>query len=103
MIAYGVSKGALLVMTRKLAGTLRKDRIRVNWITVGWVKTEMEEHIHTIEHGDLQRITRFDTSAPWGLNTKEDVASGCVYLASDEAVRVTGTNLNISGGIQITV
>lgn len=103
MIVYGVSKGALLAMTRKLAGTLRKDRIRVNWITVGWVKTEMEESIHTTEHGDLQRITRFDTSAPWGLNTEDDVALGCVYLASDDAIRVTGTNLNISGGIHITL
>lgn len=103
MIAYGVSKGALLTLARKLAGTLRKDRIRVNWITVGWVKTEMEENVHTVEHGDLQRITRFDTTAPWGLNTEEDMASGCVYLASDEAIRVTGTNLNISGGIQITL
>lgn len=103
MIPYGVSKGALLTLTRKLAGTLRKDCIRVNWITVGWVMTEMEKEVQSQEHGDLKRITEFETAAPWGLNTKEEMASGCAYLASDEALRVTGTNLNISGGIQITL
>lgn len=103
MIAYGVGKGALLTLTRKLAGTLRKDRIRVNWITVGWVMTEMEKEVQSAEHGDLTEITEFDATAPWGLNTVEEMASGCVFLAGDEALRITGTNLNISGGIQITL
>ena len=36
-------------------------------------------------------------------NTVEDIADGCVYLASDEAERVTGSDLNISAGMCIRV
>ena len=41
-LAYSTSKGALLTLTRNLAHILRKDHIRVNWVTVGWVLTEKE-------------------------------------------------------------
>ena len=40
LFAYGISKGALFVMTQNLARNLAKDRIRANFITVGWVLTE---------------------------------------------------------------
>ncbi|MEZ5278327.1 MAG: SDR family oxidoreductase [Opitutaceae bacterium] len=103
LIPYGVSKGALLALTRELSGYLKRDRIRVNWITVGWVLTDKEKETQMAEHGDLKRVMEFGARAPWGLNTEEEMASGCVYLASDEAMRVTGTNLNISGGIHLSL
>lgn len=103
LVAYGVSKNALQGLVRELASLLRTDRIRVNLITVGWVLTETEKQIRYKEDGDLSRAKRYDEKSPWGLNTEEEMASGCVYLASDEAMRVTGTNLNISGGLTLTL
>lgn len=103
LVAYGVSKNALQGLVRELAALLRKDRIRVNLVTVGWVLTETEKQIRIQEDGDLSRATNYDEKSPWGLNTEEEMASGCVYLASDEALRVTGTNLNISGGLTLTL
>ena len=103
LVAYGASKSALHGLVRELASLLRPDRIRVNWITVGWVLTETEKQIRYQEDGDLSRVRKYGEAAPWGLNTEEEMASGCVYLASDEAMRVTGTNLNISGGIHMTL
>lgn len=103
LVAYGVSKNALQGLVRELAALLRKDRIRVNLITVGWVLTETEKQIRMQEDGDLSRPTKYAEKSPWGLNTEEEMASGCVYLGSDEAIRVTGTNLNISGGLTLTL
>ena len=103
LVPYGVSKNALQGLVRELAALLRKDRIRVNLITVGWVLTETEKQIRYKEDGDLSRAEGYNERSPWGLNTEEEMASGCVYLASDEAMRVTGTNLNISGGLTLTL
>jgi len=101
LFAYGSSKGALYTMTRQLAGLLRKDRIRSNWITVGWVITEKELEIWDQQGGREQLYGR-EKNLPMGqFNTLEDMAEACVYLASDAAARVTGTDLNVSAGMQI--
>lgn len=103
LIAYGVSKTAMYGMTMKLAGILAKDRIRVNWITVGWVLTEMEYEIQALEGRDKDELEEISARLPMGHNTVEDMAAGCLYLASDEAVRVTGSNINISAGMSIHI
>jgi NAD(P)-dependent dehydrogenase (short-subunit alcohol dehydrogenase family) len=103
LVAYGVSKNALQGLVRELAALLKNDRVRVNLITVGWVLTETEKQIRMKEDGGLDRAHRYAAQSPWGLNTEAEMASGCVYLASDEALRVTGTNLNISGGLTLTL
>jgi NAD(P)-dependent dehydrogenase (short-subunit alcohol dehydrogenase family) len=99
-VAYSASKGALLTLTKTLAQVYAKDRIRVNWVTVGWVETPGELELRNAIHADgkafLQEHAR---NAPFGrLETAEDIAAGVVYLASDEASHVTGCELNISGG-----
>ena len=99
-LAYAASKGALLNLTKTLAQAYAKDRIRVNWVTVGWVETPGELELRNAIHADgkafLQEHAR---SAPFGrLETVQDIAAGVIYLASDEASHVTGCELNISGG-----
>lgn len=101
LFAYGCSKGALYTMTRQLAGMLRGDRIRANWITVGWVLTEMELEVWD-QQGGREQLEERRKHLPMGeFNTLDDMAAACVYLASDAAVRVTGTDLNVSAGMQI--
>ena len=102
-LAYACSKGALLTMTKALARSYVQDRIRVNWVTVGWVATPGEVELRNELHGDgrayLQEIAE---QAPLGrLETVDDIAAGVIYLASEEASHVTGCELNVSGGLWV--
>jgi NAD(P)-dependent dehydrogenase (short-subunit alcohol dehydrogenase family) len=103
-IAYASSKGALLTMTKGMARALLAYKIRVNWITVGWVPTEGEIELRSLHSptGGLAFLERVAAEAPLGrLETVEDIAAGVAYLVSDEASHVTGCELNISGGLWI--
>jgi len=104
LFAYGCSKGAMYIMTMKLAGNLASDRIRVNWVTVGWVLTEKEFEIQAVEGNNPEWLEENEKRLPMNqYNTVEDMAAGCIYLASDEAERVTGSNLNIAAGMGIHI
>ena len=99
-LAYSCSKGALLTLTRTLAYAYAPDRIRVNWVTVGWVATPGEVALKTETYGDGERfLAQAAASSPLGeLERVEDIAAGVLYLASDEAAHVIGCELNITGG-----
>jgi NAD(P)-dependent dehydrogenase (short-subunit alcohol dehydrogenase family) len=102
-LSYTCSKGALLTMTRTMARALLGDRIRVNWVAVGWVATPGEIALRDRMCGDGMAFLReVSEHAPMGrLETVEEVAAGVAYLASDEASHVTGCELNISGGLWV--
>src|SRR5262245_16042374 len=51
-LAYACSKGALLTLTKVLAQSYLQDRIRVNWVTVGWVATPGELELRNQVHDD---------------------------------------------------
>lgn len=100
--AYGISKGALHTMTRKLALLLAPDKIRVNWISVGWVLTETERHRLGVPPDDTEWIDEHSRHLPLReFTTPEDVAEAVVYLASESGRHVTGTDLAVSSGISI--
>ncbi len=101
--AYGASKGALLTLTKNLAQAYARDRIRVNWVTVGWVATPGEIELRDTLYGDgTAFLEERANQTPFGrLETSDDIAAGVIYLASDEASHVTGCELNISGGLWI--
>jgi NAD(P)-dependent dehydrogenase (short-subunit alcohol dehydrogenase family) len=90
-------------VTKAMARALLPDRIRVNWMTVGWVTTAGEIALRDRLHGDGRAFLRARSAqAPLGrLETVEDIAAGVAYLVSDEASHVTGCELNISGGLWI--
>jgi NAD(P)-dependent dehydrogenase (short-subunit alcohol dehydrogenase family) len=46
LAAYSCSKGAMLTLNRHIAAHCGRDRIRSNWITVGWVTSEGEIELH---------------------------------------------------------
>jgi NAD(P)-dependent dehydrogenase (short-subunit alcohol dehydrogenase family) len=96
---YHASKGAVRLMTKNDALTYAPDQIRVNSIHPGFIWTPMVEH-HLRSLGDLE-VGRAATAAlhPLGrMGEPDDIAWGCVYLASDEARFVTGAELVIDGG-----
>lgn len=104
LFAYGCSKGAMYTMTRQLAGILRKDKIRVNWVTIGWVLTEKEFEVQTSEgREEGWQVDQADRLPMGEFNTEADMSEACLYLASDAGARVTGTDLNVSAGLNIHI
>ncbi len=94
--AYCSSKGALATLTRNVAHSLVKFRIRVNGLNIGWMSTPGEDRIQKTYHdapdGWLAQAVR---TRPFGrLLDPNEVARACVYLASDESGLMTGANID---------
>ncbi|HEY9219064.1 MAG TPA: glucose 1-dehydrogenase, partial [Phenylobacterium sp.] len=96
---YHASKGAVRLMSKNDALIYAPDAIRVNSIHPGFIWTPMVEH-HLESLGDVDEgRTAVGALHPLGhLGEPDDIAWGAVYLASDEAKFVTGTELVIDGG-----
>lgn len=93
LLAYSISKGALMTMTRNLGDTLfREEGVRVNQINPGWVLTETEM-IRKREHGlaqdwykDLPAVY-----APAGrILWPAEIAAAAIYWLADESGPVSG-------------
>jgi NAD(P)-dependent dehydrogenase (short-subunit alcohol dehydrogenase family) len=94
--AYCASKGALATLTRNVAHSLLKFRIRVNGLNIGWMSTPGEDNIqkayHGAEDGWLEEAVK---SRPFGrLIDPKEVARACAYLCSDESGLMTGSNID---------
>lgn len=99
--AYNASKGAVRMYTKSVALHCANNKlnIRVNSVHPGYIPTPMVENA-AIATGDPEGLLA-DVIArhPIGhLGEPEDVAYGVVYLASDEAKFMTGSELVIDGG-----
>ncbi len=92
---YHASKGAVRTLSKSAAIQYAPDNIRVNSVHPGFVDTAMTEFIH-----DDPEIAqwRMDRTPLRRFGQPRDIAMGCLYLASDEAAWVTGTELVIDGG-----
>ena len=93
-MAYGAAKAGLLNATLSLAQEWGPD-IRVNAIIAGLIKTEAS-HEH---YGGTEGMARLEARLPGKrMGTPEDIASACLYLASDQAEYVSGASLEVFGG-----
>jgi NAD(P)-dependent dehydrogenase (short-subunit alcohol dehydrogenase family) len=93
--AYSSSKGGMRLLTKDLAVTLAKDKIRVNCICPGAVETPMTEDIlHTPGMEDTIKAMSPQARVAGSI----EIAWGVLYLASDEASFTTGADLAIDGG-----
>jgi len=94
--AYTASKGGVRLFTKNTAIQLAPDGIRANSIHPGPIDTDMiADNIGTPE-GLASSVERVPLKR---IGTVEDVAYGALFLASDEASFMTGSELVIDGGI----
>ena len=95
-IAYCASKGALATLTRNVANSLLKFRIRVNGLNIGWMSTPGEDHIQKTYHGAKDGwLDEAVKAKPFGrLIDPKEVARACAYLCSDESGLMTGSNID---------
>lgn len=103
LAAYSCSKGAMLTLNRHIAANYGEERIRSNWITVGWVASEGEIELHERMGMNFEQLKELakDVIPSGRMQTAEDMAYGVIYLLSDESSQVTGTELAITGGHRI--
>ena len=93
--SYTATKGAVRLFTKATAIQHAKDGIRCNSVHPGPIDTEMIRDTITDPERWAARLRRL----PLGrVGTVADIAYGVLYLASDEASFVTGTELVIDGG-----
>jgi NAD(P)-dependent dehydrogenase (short-subunit alcohol dehydrogenase family) len=93
--AYSTSKAALLGITRALALELAAERITANGISAGPIGTEMNRALMD----DAERNAQFLSNVPlarWGK--VEEVGQLALYLCSEDAGFITGTDILIDGG-----
>ncbi len=93
--SYAATKGAVRLFTKSTAIQYAKEGIRCNSVHPGLLETPMTEDILADAAHREERTQRI----PLGkIGTAEDIAYGVLYLASDEASFITGSELVIDGG-----
>lgn len=102
-IPYNASKGAVAQLTRCLAMDLAKDNIRVNGICPGLIRTRAtDRHIASLQLNPEKAYFAFaQGSMMKRIGRPEEIASGAVFLASDESSFMTGAHIVMDGGASI--
>lgn len=93
MISYHGAKGAVRIMTKSAALEYAKQGVRVNSVHPGIIDTPLARTVPQEYMDNLVAVT------PMGrVGRPEDIAYASLYLCSDEAAFVTGTELVVDGG-----
>jgi NAD(P)-dependent dehydrogenase (short-subunit alcohol dehydrogenase family) len=94
---YPVSKAAILQLTRNQAMDLAHRGIRVNAVSPGWTWSNIMDHLTNGNRAKTDAV-----AAPFHLLGRvanpEEVASAVLFLCSDEASFITGTDIRVDGG-----
>jgi NAD(P)-dependent dehydrogenase (short-subunit alcohol dehydrogenase family) len=94
--AYAATKAAVSVLTRGAALDHIRDGVRINAVSPGATDTPMSLHAGETE---ADRAERVRSELPLGrISATEEVAAAVLYLASDAAASVVGTDLVVDSG-----
>ena len=93
--AYAASKGAVLALTRAMAASYGRDRVRVNAICPGTIRTRLTADIIA----RAEREAAEGRQIPLGrVGEPEDIARCALFLASDDSAWISGTEIVVDGG-----
>lgn len=100
---YTAAKGGILSLTRALAGTYAKHRVRVNAICAGRILTEriLRQYGTREQPGlvpDPQDANARVRDYPFWVGGPDDIANIALFLASDESRMITGASIPADGG-----
>jgi len=92
---YAATKGALISMTKGLSTELAPERIYVNCVAPGWVRTDMSIPVLA----DPAVKARVLGAIPLGrIGTPDEIAAPVLFLCTDYANFITGEVFNVNGG-----
>lgn len=95
-IAYSAAKSAVKISVKSIAKEISRDMHRINSISPGWVETDMtgESILKDAERSfaDMVAMHRL------GIGSPEDVSGTVLFLLSDAARWITGTDIVVDGG-----
>jgi NAD(P)-dependent dehydrogenase (short-subunit alcohol dehydrogenase family) len=101
--AYTAAKGGMVNLTRSMAVTYGPMGVRTNCVAPGGIDTKMIRHrLSAAGDPHLAEASRFQLSPLGRLARPEEIASACLFMASDEASYVNGAVLVVDGGSTAT-
>ena len=102
ILSYCVSKGALMTMTKNVAYSLMRHKIRVNQVNPGWMDTESEDAVQRKYHGESDGwLERAEPGQPTGRLIKpHEVATVITFMLSDDSGMMTGTIVDYDQSVQ---
>ena len=95
-IAYTASKGGVLALSRELAVVHAREKIRVNALCPGPLRTELLMKYLNTEEKRQRRLVHIPIGR---FGEAEEIARSVLFLASDESSYITGTQFVVDGGI----
>ncbi|MFD5189693.1 SDR family NAD(P)-dependent oxidoreductase [Streptomyces sp. NPDC058357] len=97
-IGYPLTKGALEVFSHTLARHLGPRGITVNSVSVGFTRTDMTADV-LADPANVER--NISLTALGRIGEVTDIADAVAFLASDDARWITGTKIDVTGGVNL--
>ena len=93
-VDYSAAKGAVIAFTKALAKEVGPSGVRVVCISPGAVDTDMNSRLTVREYEEL-----VDSVPLERMGLPEDIASAAAFLASERASYITGSVIDVNGGL----
>ncbi|XP_076454675.1 estradiol 17-beta-dehydrogenase 8-like [Babylonia areolata] len=93
---YSASKSGVIGLTKTAAKELARFNIRVNCVLPGFIQTPMTDTVPEKVMGMILFITPLQR-----VGRPEEIADACVFLASEKSSFITGTTLEVTGGLNM--
>lgn len=91
---YSASKAGQIGLTKSLSKETAKKKITVNCVSPGFIATDLLDDLSKEQMSEYKKLVPMKR-----FGTTEDVSDAVLFLASDKASYITGTVLEITGGL----